>query len=118
MDCEKGMVINMKTGKKINHWCVLCGAGYHSCDLCNSQKTFTPWRTLTDTLEHFQIFMILKDYNNRRIDRKEAVELLSAFDLSDRETYKDSAKSVLADIFRDDGRSVPADDRAGGEDCV
>lgn len=105
----------MNTGKKINHWCVLCGTGYHSCDLCNSSTAFTPWRALTDTLEHFKIFMILKDYNNRQIDRKNARELLSAFDLSGRENYKDSAKSVLADIFQDGVQNGPANIRAGGE---
>ena len=71
----------METGKKINHWCVLCGAGYHSCDLCSKTTAFTPWRTLTDTLEHFRIFMVLKDYNNQIIDREHAKELLSALDL-------------------------------------
>lgn len=99
----------MNTGKKINHWCVLCGTGYHSCDLCNSSKTFKPWRALTDTLEHFKIFMILKDYNNGVIDKEEARELLSAFDLSDRETYKESAKSVLAGIYKDDAENGTAD---------
>lgn len=99
----------MNNSKKINHWCVLCGAGYHSCDKCDNQSTFTPWRTLTDTLEHFKIFMILKDYNNRKIDRESARELLSAFDLSGWKTYKSGARSVLADIWQDDCQSAPAD---------
>ncbi|MCI8356685.1 MAG: hypothetical protein HFI51_00850 [Lachnospiraceae bacterium] len=89
----------METGKKINHWCVLCGAGYHSCDLCSKTTAFTPWRTLTDTLEHFRIFMVLKDYNNQIIDREHAKELLSALDLSGHETYRESARRLLADIY-------------------
>lgn len=91
----------MKNRKEINHWCVLCGTGYHACDTCNKEKTFTPWRTLTDTIEHYKIFMVLKDYNNKMINREQAKELLSNLDLSGKETYKDSAKKVLSDIYID-----------------
>lgn len=89
----------MEHGKEINHWCVLCGIGYHACDTCNKEKTFTPWRTLTDTIEHYKIFTVLKDYNNKLIDREKAKELLSGLDLSGKENYKESAKKVLADIY-------------------
>ena len=89
----------MEHGKEINHWCVLCGTGYHACDSCNKEKTFTPWRTLTDTIEHYKIFTILKDYNNKLIDRDRAKELLSCLDLSEKESYKESSKKVLADIY-------------------
>lgn len=94
----------METGRKINHWCVLCGKGYHACDQCSKTTSFTPWRTLTDTLEHFRIFMVLKDYNNKIIDRENAKELLSALDLSGQETYRESARKLLADIY--DGNPV------------
>ena len=69
--------------KEINHWCVVCGKGYHACDSCNETKSFTPWRSLTDTIEHFKLFTILKDYNNKLIDKKEAKKMLSNIDLSD-----------------------------------
>ena len=49
--------------KEINHWCVVCGKGYHACDSCNETKSFTPWRALTDSIEHFKIFTVLKDFN-------------------------------------------------------
>lgn len=91
----------MEHGKEINHWCVLCGTGYHACDTCNKEKTFTPWRTLTDTIEHYKIFIVLKDYNNKLISRDKAKELLSTLNLSGKENYKESAKKVLADIYTD-----------------
>ena len=87
--------------KEINHWCVLCGTGYHACDTCNKEKTFTPWRALTDTIEHYKIFMILKEYNNNLINREQAKEALSNLDLSGKENYKESAKQVLEDIYAD-----------------
>lgn len=89
----------MDQGKKINHWCVLCGTGYHACDTCDKEKNFTPWRTLTDTIEHYKIFTILKDYNNHLINSEQAKELLSKLDLSGKDNYKESAKKVLNDIY-------------------
>ena len=87
---------------KINHWCVVCGKGYHACDSCNETKSITPWRSLTDTVEHFKLFTVLKDYNNKLIDKTEARKLLSNIDLSGKDSFKDSAKNVLEDILKDD----------------
>lgn len=101
----------MGHGKEINHWCVLCGTGYHACDSCSKEKTFTPWRTLTDTLEHYKVFIILKDYNNKLIDRDRAKELLSGLDLSGKENYKESAKKVLTDIYVEDTFTKPSQSR-------
>lgn len=89
----------MEHNKKINHWCVLCGTGYHACDSCSKEKTITPWRSLTDTIGHYKVFMVLRDYKNNVISREKAHELLSGLDLSDKESYKDNAKSVLSDIY-------------------
>ena len=88
--------------KEINHWCVVCGIGYHACDSCNEIKSFTPWRSLTDTIEHYKLFLILKDYNNKLIDKKEARRLLSNIDLSEKDSFKDSSKKVLEDILKED----------------
>lgn len=87
---------------KINHWCVVCGTGYHACDTCDEIKSFTPWRALTDTVEHYQIFLILKQFNNGIIDKEEAKSMLSGLDLSKRDTFKESAKNVLNEIFKDE----------------
>lgn len=86
---------------KINHWCVVCGKGYHACDSCNEVKTFTPWRSLTDTLEHYKLFMVLKDYNNKLISKAEAQMMLSSMNLSGKENFKEGAKKVLNEIFKE-----------------
>ena len=89
----------MKSEREINHWCVLCGAGYHACDSCRKEKAFAPWRTFTDTIDHYQLFMVLRAYHNQEIDKIQAREMLSHLDLSDKELYKSGAKKVLADIY-------------------
>lgn len=88
--------------EKINHWCVICGKGYHACDSCNQIKSFTPWRTLTDTIEHYQIFSVLQEFNNGIIDKDKAKEMLESFDLSEKDTFKESARIVLDKIFDED----------------
>jgi hypothetical protein len=88
--------------KEINHWCVVCGKGYHACDSCNTTKTFTPWRVLTDTIDHFKIFTTLKDYNNGLINKEEAKELLSNVDLSEKDSFRDGSKKLLNEIFKED----------------
>lgn len=88
--------------KNINHWCVVCGNGYHACDSCDEIKSFMPWRKLTDTAMHYQVFTVLKEYNNKLISKVEAIETLSRLDISDKDTYKDSAKKVLDEILSED----------------
>lgn len=89
----------MAYGNEINHWCVLCGAGYHACDACSRERNLTPWKALTDTVEHYKIFMVLKNYHNKKIDRKKAKELLSHTDLSDQENFKENTKRLLSEIY-------------------
>lgn len=86
--------------EKINHWCVVCGKGYYACDSCNETKTFSPWRTLTDSIEHFKIFTILKDYNNKIITKDEAKELLSSLNINDKESFKESSKKLIDEILK------------------
>ena len=103
---------------KINHWCVVCGTGYHACDTCDEIKSFTPWRALTDTVEHYQIFLILKQFNNGIIDKEEAKSMLSGLDLSKRDTFKESAKNVLNEIFKEEAQTRKSVRKKSVEDTV
>lgn len=85
--------------EKINHWCIICGNGYHACDSCNEVKTFKPWRSLTDTIEHYKIFCVLKEYTDGFISKDEAHAALMNLDLSGRETFKDGAKKTINEIM-------------------
>lgn len=87
---------------KINHWCIICGKGYHACDDCVKIRSFKPWRTLADTLEHFQIYMTIQAYNDKIINKTKAQAELGNVDLSDRDSYKDNVKKVLDEIFSED----------------
>ena len=87
-------------GDYINHHCIICGKGYHSCDSCNEIKSFTPWRTLTDTIEHFQLYNVLQDYVTKRITKFEARKELDKFNLSDKDSFTESAKNCIDEILK------------------
>ena len=81
-------------GSYINAHCRICGEGYHRCN-CNSEGN---WRKVTDTAEHYQIFCVIRDYNNEIIDADKANEILAKLDLSKKDSFNENVKEVLADI--------------------
>lgn len=85
-------------GNNINAYCSICGKGYHVCASCSDAKTLTPWRTIVDTIDHYKIFMIIRDYTNKYIDIKEAKELLSKCDLSEYKTFEKEIKEAIEKI--------------------
>lgn len=93
--------------EKINHWCIICGKGYYACDACSRIKNFTPWRTLADSAPHFQIYMIIRDYNNKKLSRQEARDALLKTDLSDMDSFKESARTALSEILKEEPVKSP-----------
>ena len=72
----------------INAFCKICGQGYHVCNSCREQKTFYPWRSITDSVEHYKIFLAIHGYTltkNLEIAKKE----LENCDLTGLENFDD-----------------------------
>ncbi len=72
---------------KKNHVCLICGKPYRACQSCENVKSFQPWRTITDTLTCYKIFLILNSYSNGYTNRTEAKEQLSSCDLSQLDSF-------------------------------
>ncbi len=81
----------------LNGVCDICGKRYSVCKTCQTVKTFKPWRTITDTLEHYKIFIALSEYTRTK-NKEEAKEQLSHCDLSDLESFPDRIKKVIKEI--------------------
>lgn len=82
----------------INAYCSICGTGYHICKSCSEQKTFKPWRTVVDSVEHYKIYLALHGYTlskNKEIAKQE----LHKCDLSDLDKFKPEIKAVIEDIL-------------------
>lgn len=82
----------------INAWCRICGKGYHVCNSCLAQKTIKPWRTITDSMEHYKIYFVLHSYTISK-DKESAREELRNCDLGDLEQFKPEIRAAIREIM-------------------
>ena len=87
--------------EKFNSVCDICGKPYRVCNSCKDIKSFTPWRTITDTMDHYKIFLVLSNYTNTK-DRARAKQALETCDLSELETFRPEIKAVIKEIMAED----------------
>lgn len=87
--------------EELNAVCDICGCRYHVCNSCKDMTSFTPWRVITDTVEHYKIFVAVSDYT-RTGNKKQAKEDLSHCDLSDLDTFRDEVKKVIKEILSEE----------------
>lgn len=81
-----------------NATCSICGNPYRICNSCLEQKTFKPWRTVTDNIEHYKIFLAIHGYTISK-NREIAKEELKTCDLSGLENFKPEIKAVIKEIM-------------------
>lgn len=84
--------------KKINHWCIICGQGYHACDSCEEVKTLQPWKRFTCTSNHYQIRLVIDDFVSKVINKEQAYAMLKKCDLKGWEDFPDNVKKVIKEI--------------------
>ena len=86
---------------KNNAICAICGKPYRVCNTCQNIKSFTPWRTVTDTLPHYIIYLAVYNYNKTK-NKDAAKEALLKCDLSELETFDEDIKKTIKEIIGDD----------------
>ena len=86
--------------QELNATCDICGKKYHICSSCKEVKSFTPWRTVTDTMQHYLIFLALSEYTKTK-DKEKAKEELSKCDLSELDTFNENIKTAIKEIMAD-----------------
>ena len=84
--------------QELNATCDICGKKYHICSSCKEVKSFTPWRTVTDTMQHYLIFLALSEYTKTK-DKEKVKEELSKCDLSELDTFNENIKTVIKEIM-------------------
>lgn len=88
--------------KLINHWCKVCGSGYHACNECD-RRDFITWRAIACTPEHFQAYTILHEYSSGKMQKEVAKKYLEALvDRTVMENCPDPARRLFAEIFAED----------------
>ena len=87
--------------QELNATCDICGKPYRVCNSCKEVKSFTPWRTVTDTMQHYFIFLALSEYTKTK-DKEKAKEELSKYDLSELDTFNENIKSAIKEIMAEE----------------
>lgn len=82
----------------LNASCGICGKKYHLCMSCQESK-LNPWRSIVDSVEHYKIFIIIRDYENGYINKTEANNQLSKRDLSGLEDFVPEIKAKINEIM-------------------
>ena len=83
--------------ENLNATCAICGKKYHACATCKSTITYKPWRTITDTIDCYKIYMIVYDYEKKIITNDKAKEMLSNCKMP--ETFQPHIKKVIDEIM-------------------
>lgn len=86
--------------KKHNSFCAICGKSYYYCNSCKDTAHLYPYKILTDTSEHYKVFMIIRGYSNGLYTKEETRDKLNNVDISDLETYKENIKDIIKDILK------------------
>jgi len=95
----------------LNHTCSICGLKYHACDDCKDTKSFTPWRSIVDSIEHYKIYLIIRDYNNNYIDKLQAKYQLSNRDLEGLENFVPEIRLKIEEIIKEENNAKKASRR-------
>lgn len=94
------------SNKKINAHCAICGAGYHICNTCQQQKSFKSWRVVTDTVEHYKIYMAVHGYTLSQ-DKEAAKKDLEKCDLSGLGDFNLPVRTVIQEILSEEEKDIP-----------
>lgn len=78
--------------------CTICNNEYEVCNTCKNQKIFKPWRTVTDTIEHYKIYLTIHGYTVTK-NKEQARKELENCDLSGLESFNPEIKSVIKEIM-------------------
>lgn len=79
--------------------CVVCGTEYEGCQYCDRLNS---WKKFTDTIEHYKIFWILKDFGEKKINKAAAKEKLENLNTTGWENWNAGSKNLMTEIMSED----------------
>ena len=82
---------------EFNATCSICGDRYYVCSTCKSTKTLKPWRTITDTVDCYKIYMIIHDYKIGTITKENAKKMLDKCSMPNK--FQPHIKAVIDEIM-------------------
>ena len=85
--------------------CSICGQEYDVCHSCLEQKTFKPWKAITDSIEHYKIYLAIHGYTISK-DKERAKRELQNCDLTGLENFNKEIKTVIKEIMSEQTKPV------------
>lgn len=82
----------------LNAKCAICEKKYHLCKTCEDVKTFSPWRTVTDTIDCYKIFLVLSEYTKTK-NKKQVKKELSTCNLKEKDVFAPHIKAAIDEIM-------------------
>lgn len=79
--------------------CVVCGKQYKVCLSCKDQIRLKPWRSITDTIDCYKIFLAITQYNNGYISKDEAKKQLESIKFDEKdlsESTRNKVKEIMS----------------------
>lgn len=84
--------------EKFNAKCAICGKPYRICKSCEDIESFAPWRTVTDTIDCYKIFLVLSEYTKTK-NKEQAKKELSTCNLKEKDVFAPHIKAAIDEIM-------------------
>ena len=94
--------------EKNNAVCDICGKGYYVCLSCSDAMRLHPYKSFTDTAEHFKVFQVVKGLLTGVYTKDEAKEKFKNIDLKDIDSFKPHIKDIIKDVLKEEKVVVKA----------
>lgn len=92
-----------------NHTCKACGVRYWACNDCDA-KEFKSWRAIACCPEHYQAYLVLWEYDGKKIDKECAASYLK--ELGAEEWVNAPSKNLIDEILAENEKNdVPTTKR-------
>lgn len=106
MDIFVHILSSRTMAENLNAKCTICDKQYHVCNTCSETKYFKPWRTVTDTIEHYKIYTAIHGYTITK-DIERAKSDLENCNLSELDTFNPEIQNVINKIMSiDEGKTA------------
>lgn len=92
--------------EKNNAVCDICGKEYYVCLSCSDAMRLHPYKSFTDTAEHFKIFQVVKGFLTGVYTKEEAKEKFENIDLSDINSFKPHIKDIIKNVLKEEKADV------------
>ena len=86
--------------------CRVCGKEYDGCATCQHVHSYSAWRNLVDSIDHYKIFCIVRDYANKDLTKEQAKARLSKLDTTGYETWETLSGEYLRDLLKEESKPM------------